>query len=131
MTNIIANTTRIIEGMARKNCIIYKTILLYYKRLVKDEVELADIKSSDKVLCIGGGQCPFSGILLHEYTGAKVTIVDCDDYCVQVSRELIQILGYERDIDILHMDGKEVPLQDYDVIHTAVQVKPMDQVFHI
>lgn len=129
MTNLIPKTTSILEGLATKSSLVYKTISLYYRKLVKDEIDLAKIKSSDKVLCIGGGQCPFSGILLHEYTGADITIVDCDDRCVQVSRELIQSLGYERHINILHMDGTDALLEDYDVVHTAVQVCPIDQVF--
>lgn len=129
MAGYISKATRIIEGLATKNNLVYRTALLYYKNLVKDEVALANIQSKDKVLCIGGGQCPFSGILLHEYTGAHVTIIDNDKYCVHVSRELIQTLGYENFIDVLHSDGQDITPEDYSVIHMAVQVSPMDQVF--
>lgn len=129
MVKIIPKITGFLERLAAKNTSVYRTISQYYKSLVKDEVALANIKSTDKVLFIGGGQCPFSGILLHEYTGARVTIIDNDDYCVRMSRELIQDLGYSDVIDVLHSDGKDISPEDYSVIHIAVQVSPMEQVF--
>ena len=67
--------------------------------------------------------------MLHEYTGAHVTIIDNDDCCVRISRELIRKLGYEDSIDVLHSDGNEISPKDYSVIHMAVQVSPMEQVF--
>lgn len=129
MKGIIPRVTRFLECLATKSYLVYRTISLYYKKVVKDEIDLADIDSTDKVLFIGGGQCPFSGILLHEYTGANVTIIDCDDYCVQASRKLIKNLGDEKYIEILHMDGKDVFLDDYDIVHMAAQVSPIEQVF--
>jgi protein-L-isoaspartate O-methyltransferase len=129
MVKLIPKTTKIIERLAAKNTSIYRTIALYYKKLVKNEVDLANIQSTDKVLCIGGGPCPISGILLHEYTGAHVTIIDNDYCCVRISRELIQKLGYSDSIDILHSDGNEISPEGYSVIHMAVQVSPMEQVF--
>lgn len=129
MAKLIPKMTKVIERLAAKNISLYKTISLYYKNIVKEEVALAGIKSTDRVLCIGGGPCPFSGILLHEYTGAHVTIIDNDDCCVRISRELIRNLGYEDSIDVLHSDGNNISPKDYNIIHMAVQVSPMEQVF--
>jgi protein-L-isoaspartate O-methyltransferase len=129
MTKIILNATRIVELLAAKYFSIYRVISLYYKKLVKKEVDLADIKPTDRVLCIGGGPCPISGILLHEYTGARVTIIDRDEACVQASAELVRKLGYDGVIEIFHGDAKDFSPEKYTVIHMAAQVCPLDQVF--
>lgn len=126
---LIPRITKILEGLAARNASIYRTISLYYKNLVRDEVALANIQPTDRILCIGGGQCPISGILIHEYTGAHVTIIDNDICCVCRSKELIKNLGYANSIEVLHSDGKYVSPEDYSVIHMAVQVSPMEQVF--
>ncbi|NLK75278.1 MAG: hypothetical protein GX288_08330 [Clostridiales bacterium] len=129
MVKIIPKTTKILERLAAKHTPIYRMVSLYYKRLVQEEVALAKVQPTDKVLCIGGGPCPFSGILLHEYTGAHVTIIDNDESCVQISKGLIEKLGYGKYIEVLYSDGNNISPEDYSVIHMAVQVSPMDQVF--
>ncbi|NMA67567.1 MAG: hypothetical protein GX957_15265 [Clostridiaceae bacterium] len=129
MVKIIPKTTKLLELLAAKNSSIYKTMSLYYKRLVRKEATLANIQPTDKVLCIGGGPCPISGILLHEYTKAHVTIIDNDEHCVRISRDLIQRLGYEDSIKIIYGDGNDISPENYNVIHMAVQVSPLDQVF--
>ncbi|NLM11761.1 MAG: hypothetical protein GX213_13495 [Clostridiaceae bacterium] len=129
MVKIIPKSTKLLEWLAARNSLIYRAISLYYKKLVKKEVALANIKSTDKVLCIGGGPCPFSGILLHEYTGAPVTIIDKDARCVCVSRELIKKLGYDNAIKIILSDGNDIAPKDFSVIHMAAQVSPLDKVF--
>lgn len=129
MSKFIPRTTKLIEQLAAKNSAFYRIISLYYKKLVKEEVSLANINSSDNVLCIGGGPCPFSGILLHEYTGAHVTIIDNDYSCVRTSKALIEKMGYADDITILYSDGSDISPEDYSVIHMAVQINPMEQVF--
>ncbi|NLJ88370.1 MAG: class I SAM-dependent methyltransferase [Epulopiscium sp.] len=129
MVGAISRATKLLELLAAKSISIYKIASVYYKSLVKEEVSLASIKSTDKVLCIGGGPCPFSGILLHEYTGAYVTIIDNDNLSVRTARELVEKLGYADYIDVIHSDGNDIFPTDYDVIHMALQVSPMDQVF--
>ena len=64
-------------------------------------------------MCIGGGPCPISGILLHEYTGARVTIIDRDEACVQASAELVRKLGYDGVIEIFHGDAKDFSRKIY------------------
>lgn len=129
MAKIIPKMTKVLERLAAKNATLYRIISLYYKNIVKEEVDLAAIKSTDKVLCIGGGPCPISGILLHEYTGAHVTIIDNDEGCVEISRDLIRKLGYADTIEVLHSDGSNIYTKDYNIIHMAVQVSPMEKVF--
>lgn len=101
--------------------------MLYYRNLVKKEAKLAGIKPCDKVLCIGGGICPYTGILLHRYTGAEVTIVDNNQACIEKSRRFLKRRGLQQ-IQVCHGDGTTINCSDYTVIHLALQVAPKEQV---
>lgn len=129
MAGLIQRTTKKLECLAARNKAAYNVLALYYKRIVHKEIRLADINEKDRILCVGGGPCPFSGILLHEHTKAHVTIIDNDGYCVEVSRQLVRKLGYENYIEIRHGDGSDICPEDYTVIHMALQVSPLDKVF--
>lgn len=118
------------EQMAAKNRWVYRGLLLYYKELVRAEVELGRIRATDRVLCIGGGPCPISGILMHEFTGALVHVVDNDNQSVAAARDLIHKLGYKESIQIECGDGCEIAPQHYEVIHLAAQVSPLERVCH-
>lgn len=129
MAGLIQRTTTKLECLAARNKVVYNVLALYYKRIVNKEIRLADINENDRILCVGGGPCPFSGILLHEHTKAHVTIIDNDECCVEVSKQLVRKLGYEDSIKIYHGDGSDICPEDYTVIHMAVQVSPLDKVF--
>ena len=66
----IVRITQQIEYWAAANPLVYQLAALYYKDIIRREITLAQIGPSDHVLCIGGGPCPFSAILLHQFTGA-------------------------------------------------------------
>jgi protein-L-isoaspartate O-methyltransferase len=128
VSRAIPRLTGIVEQMAAKSRLVYRGLVLYYKELVRAEVELGRINSSDRVLCIGGGPCPISAVLMHEFTGALVCVIDNDNQSVMQAREFVQSLGYEHSIHIEYSDGREIAPQDYDVIHLAAQVSPLEQV---
>ena len=122
----ITKITQRIELLATKSKIIFYLVLLYYRLLVKRETALANIGKDDRVLCIGGGMCPYTAILLHRYTNAKVTVVDNDRHCAEKSRCFLRRMGLG-DIHVCHGDGR-ASTHDYTVIHVAMQVSPKDAV---
>ncbi len=123
----ITKITQRIELLATKSKIIFYLVLLYYRLLVKRETALANIGKDDRVLCIGGGMCPYTAILLHRYTNAKVTVVDNDRHCAEKSRCFLRRMGLG-DIHVCHGDGACINCTDYTVIHVAMQVSPKDAV---
>lgn len=124
----IVRITQQIEYWAAANPLVYQLAALYYKDIIRREITLAQIGPSDHVLCIGGGPCPFSAILLHQFTGAKVTVIDNDLRCIQPARELLARLGLINEIAVLYQDGCSIELTGYTVIHTAAQISPLDQI---
>ena len=127
---MIVDWTQKIEKLACKSKLIYKITMKYYKNMVKKEVKLANINSGDNVLVVGGGACPHSGIIIHELTGANITVIDNEYKCVVCSRDLVKSLGYEKQIKILLEDGRTVDSSKYDVIHIALQIFPKIEVLN-
>lgn len=128
--NNLVGLTRKIEYLAVKNSLIYQLCSLYYQPMVKKEVELAQIKPHDQVLCIGGGPCPFTGIIIHQLTRAPVTIVDNDLASVRKAKRLIHQLALGPGVQVYYEDGKNLDVKPYSVIHFAAQVAPFDEVFN-
>jgi len=127
----ITSFTQKIEAMAIKSKPVYWVLSQYYRKIVKNEVALAGITASDHVLCVGGGICPSSAILLHQHTGAKITVIDNNEICVTKAQETIADLGLDAHINVVYQDGgcDKLPLEQFSVVHFALQVTPMWHVF--
>lgn len=125
---LMTTLTQKIEWIANKSRLFYLLTTLYYKNIIKREVRLAEIKPDDKILCIGGGPCPYTAIMLHQLTGAAVTVVDNNAACVQQSANLIKRLGLEKAIRIVYGEGEDIDCEGFTVIHLALQVSPKRKV---
>ena len=125
----ITNFTHKIENWAAESEIVYKLAEGYYQNVIDREVTLANVQSDDHILCIGGGLCPFSGILFHQKTGARVTVIDNNPACIPKAQRVIDYLGLDRYVKIHCQDGADISYDEYSIIHFALQVRPMDYVF--
>ncbi|MCL2201851.1 MAG: hypothetical protein FWB75_07775 [Oscillospiraceae bacterium] len=131
MLQRITKLTHRIEYWAANKSLIYHIASQYYKDVIKKEIDLANITKSDRILCIGGGFCPFSAILLHQATGAKVTVIDNDSACIPKARAVVRRLGLSEHI---HLECKEgccasLSMSEFTVVHFALQITPIEQVF--
>lgn len=124
---LITKVTQRIEDFATKSKFIYKLTSEYYRWLVRRETSLAGICKDDHVLCIGGGNCPYTAILINKYTGAKVTVIDNDSACIAKSKRFVNNLGLNN-IEITECDGRFVSCCDFTIIHLAMQISPKDDV---
>ncbi|MCL2198499.1 MAG: hypothetical protein FWB80_06220 [Defluviitaleaceae bacterium] len=131
LCSILTNVTRKIESQAIKTGFVYKLACKYYHSVVRKEIDLANITQDDHILCIGGGVCPFTAILFHQKTGARVTVIDNNEKCVQKARKIIARLGIGDKVHVRHKEGssKDIMFADYTVVHFALQVFPMEEVF--
>jgi len=131
MLQWITKFTQKIEHLASENKLIYWFAAKYYYDVIKKEIKLANITNDDYVLFIGGGVCPLSAILLHQNTGAKVTVIDNNPTCIQKAKDNISRLGIADYVDIQFGDGQNTrfSFDKYSVVHFAMQVFPMEEVF--
>ncbi|MCL1843355.1 MAG: hypothetical protein FWF79_06040 [Defluviitaleaceae bacterium] len=125
----LTKLTQKIENLAAKSGLLYRFAKGYYINVIKKEAVLANITHDDNLLCVGGGTCPFSAILFHQVTGAKVTVIDNNSLCVPKARRVIKQLGLEKHVSVFCKDGTEADYAGYTVIHLALQVSPMESVF--
>ena len=131
MAKWITAFTKKIEDWASRTEFIYKLAESYYHDVIKKEIVLANISKEDHILCIGGGICPFSAILLHQASGAKVTVIDNDSRCVAKASQLVERLGLSGKVKVSFKDGCSTNLtfSKYSIVHFALQVNPMACVF--
>lgn len=125
---IVTQFTQKIEYWAANSKVVYALASCYYRDIIRREAELANINFKDHVLCIGGGPCPFSAILLHQATGAMVTVIDNRKECVQAAKELVTRMKLDKVVNVIHQDGLETELKNYSVILLALQVHPLESV---
>jgi trans-aconitate methyltransferase len=128
MARQIVSLTQKIEYWAAANPLVFRLAALYYQDIIRKEAELARITRDDHVLCIGGGPCPFSAILLHQLTGARITVIDNDQRCIEPARQVLSRMGLDSKVEILCQDGCAIDIHGYTVIHLAAQLSPMDQI---
>ena len=127
----ICNLTRKIEDWATRVVLVFNIARSYYREVVHNEIVLADISCDDNILCIGGGICPFTAILFHQSTGARVTVIDNNSCCVDKAQQLIVKLGLDDAVRVVCEDGGScgLDLASFSIVHFALQVSPMDCVF--
>jgi len=125
----LTKITQKFEAIAAKTKLGYWLATRYYKDIVRKEIKLANITRRDNILCIGGGMCPSTAILLHQATGAQVTVIDNCKHCVPKAREVIKKLGLSKHIRVVYKDGETMDIGGYTVVHFALQVSPLQQVF--
>ncbi|MCL2170522.1 MAG: hypothetical protein FWB71_00095 [Defluviitaleaceae bacterium] len=127
----ITKLTHKIETLAVRNPLIYRIAARYYTKIIQKEISLAGITENDRILCIGGGICPFSAIMLHQATGARVTVIDNQSACIPHARKVIKRLGISESVHVMCQDGccANLSLENFNIIHFAVQITPMESVF--
>lgn len=101
---------------------------LYYKNVVKNEIKLAEVKDRDNILCIGGGAVPCTALQMATETGARVHVIDIDSRAVDNAESVINKRGLSNKIRVSKENGEEIDIEDYDIIHIALQVSPKEKV---
>lgn len=125
---LITSLTQKIEWFANQSRLFYHIIALYYKSIIRREVRLAKIAPNDNILCIGGGPCPYTAIMMHQLTGAPVTVIDNNHACVMQSADLIKRLRLENSIRIICGEGEAINCKGFTVIHLALQISTKEKV---
>lgn len=124
--NVVKKTKKLEQ---RSNNFFVRTITLaYYKRIVKKEIKLGNIKETDNVLCMGGGYFPCTAILISKLTNANVTVIDNDIDTINSAKEKVEFYKLSDKIKVVFSEGKEMNAMDYDVVCVANQISPKDEV---
>ncbi len=125
---MIGHWTKLVEKFVNKNRFMLDIYGAYYKEIVDTEVNLAEIRQEDNILCIGGGAIPCTAMAISERTNARINVIDIDCEAVEKSRRLLGKLGLKDRVLVDLCNGNKVDVKSYDVIHIALQVSPKDMV---
>lgn len=124
---MIRTLTTHFENLTTKSPLLHRLSVLYYGRLVRKEITLADIGSEDRVLFIGGGATPLSALLIAQATGAAVTAIDNDAVVIGRAGKYLKRFG-KAPVRLEHAEGAALALDGYTVIIVARQVVPSAEV---
>ena len=94
-----------------------------FKRLIKKEVKLANIKESDNLLFIGCGPFPISGFL---YTLLSNSNIDCYDYnyeAFSIANKITKHIGLSDKVNILLGDHTTITESNYSAAIVAILAK--------
>ena len=98
------------------------------KPIFLNEIKMANVTKKDRVLHIGCGLFPSESVLIAEKTKAKVIGIDNSIIAVKIARKYVKKKGLSDLIKIEHRDGRNYPVNDFDVIFIAINVWPIDTV---
>ncbi len=121
--------TKTVESIAVTSPLFCKIHRRYYKKWVSREIDMAEISSSDNVLCVGGGPLPCTALEIAMQTRASVQVIDSDLKAVKRARKVIGKFNLTDKVKITLADGKSINPSDFSVIHIASQAYPRTIIF--
>jgi len=124
---------RLTSRLEQKLCTFSSLASLYeriYRDVIAREVGLAEITERDRVVNVGCGAAPFTGVLIARAAGAEVTCVERDAAAAARAQRRVSRLGMDQQVAILNGDAVDgVP--EFDVAVVALQVSPKREVLRV
>jgi len=118
------------ERILREKLTTYHKYLLYdrFRILLTNEIQLAKIKSSDRIAFIGSGPLPISAFLLSSLSGCHIECYEKEPSRVELSIKVIRQLGLANQIKVLNNYGENLNDNNYSTILIALLAKPKDKI---
>ena len=90
-----------------------------YVILVRTEGRLASFSAGNKVVFIGGGSLPLTLILLNAFYGVKGISVEIVSEMAEISKRVIDRLGFSSEIEVVCGDDAALSHLEYDAVMVA------------
>jgi len=107
---------------------LFPFYLSFYDNMISNEIQMANISSKNNILHIGGGSIPATSIILNKKINSKITCIDNDLKSVQNAQSLLSKLNKTEDILIIHANGVDFSVKDYDLIIISDGIKVLDKI---
>lgn len=115
---------KVFEVLASKIRIFEYIYFGLCKGLVEKEIKEANITSGDKVLHIGCGSLPYTALIISQKTKARVVAIDNDPRAVKQASYYIK--SKNNTVKVMHGDGKNFSVKEFDVILVSHGVIPKE-----
>lgn len=116
------------EKIAIKFNIISINYLNLYEEIVQKEIKMANIVKSDSIIVIGCGTLPSTPLLISMKTKAKVVAIDKDKKAIKGAKNFLSNINLKNTIKLIHANGLNYPINDFDVIIFLYGVKNLDKI---
>lgn len=118
--------SRFVDFLCRGICGHFADYALYarFERLIDREVRLLNGYEPRKVLFIGSGPMPITAICLENRINAPIDCLEMRAEAITESQRLLKELELQDRITVLHGEGQQYTMADYDMILVALLAKP-------
>lgn len=108
-----------------------KSFPLYqrYEALVRNQIESMPPAPDCKLAFIGCGPVPMSLILLNRLYGIRSIGLESSYEAAKLSKKVIQCLGLEKEIEVIHGDDSHLHKLDWDIVLVAALAEPKARIF--
>ncbi len=100
-----------------------------YEALVKNQIKAMNISPEKKLAFLGSGPVPLSLILLNHFFGVRSVGIDSNSETVTISRQVIDCLGLEKEIEIVQGDDTSLGDLNWDLMLVAALAEPKARIF--
>jgi len=108
-----------------------KSFPLYprYEALVRNQIEAVHPAPGSRLAFIGCGSVPMTLILMSRLYGIPSVGLDNSGETVDLSKKMIQCLGLEKQIKIIHGDESGLRVLDWNLVLVAALAEPKARIF--
>ncbi|WP_027363089.1 nicotianamine synthase family protein [Desulfospira joergensenii] len=100
-----------------------------YVSLVEKQIEAMHIAPGKRLVFIGSGPVPLTLILMNRLFGIRSIGIDNTPETVRLSREVIQHLGLQKEIEIVQGDDSSLENFNWDIVLVAALAEPKVRIF--
>lgn len=111
------------EKKYNDNSFFYNIYANQYRKILSNEIKLADINQDDSVLNIGCGGMPFTAIFLNKMTNARIIAIDHDEEAVKKASNIVKKLSLNN-IVVIHSKGQNIQNIRFTKALIALQAEP-------
>ncbi len=99
----------------------------FYRNLVENELDLANLNDDSEILVVGSGPLPMTGIYLAK-KGFDVFCIDRDEEAIKSARKKVRQIDVNLNIKFKKIDGKFKDYSDFDAVWVPLHVTPREEV---
>ncbi|MBL0700617.1 MAG: class I SAM-dependent methyltransferase [Desulfosarcina sp.] len=100
-----------------------------YDTLIRNQVKARHITNKSRLVFIGCGAVPMSLILLSRLYGIRSIGLESSKETAKLSTKVIQSLGLEKEVEIIHSDDLDLEKLDWDIALVAALAEPKARIF--
>ena len=101
-----------------------------YRALIKNQINLLNLKQKERIIFIGCGPLPISLIVLKKYFNIDSIGIDSDPNAITLAKNCLKKLGFNKGIGIIH--GNESIVEEYtgNSVAVAAMAIPKKRIFN-